>query len=117
MARVYHGASRVLAWLGEHDRFVDLAFDTLEQLCWATKTNMLKHCAQQRGLPISEISDDIMISMMESEVKSVHEQTPFQQTRENHKKMIRAMSMISIPSTEVGDWRGLAATKWSTNGS
>ena len=73
MARVYHGASRVLAWLGEHDRFVDLAFDTLEQLCWATKFNMLKYCAQQRGLPISEISDDIMTSTIESEVKSVHE--------------------------------------------
>ena len=29
MARVYHGASRILAWLGEHDRFVDLAFDNL----------------------------------------------------------------------------------------
>ena len=25
--------------------------------------------------------------------------------------------MIPNPSTEVGDWRGLAATKWSTNGS
>ena len=58
-----------------------------------------------------------MTSMIESEVKSVHEQTPFQQTRQNHDKMIRAMSTISNPSTEVGDWRGLAATKWSMNGS
>ena len=117
MAKVYHGAFRVLAWLGEHDEFVDLAFDTLEQICWATKVNMLRYCAQKRALPMCEISDDIMTSVIKSEVKSVHEHNPFQRMWGIHDKMIRAISMIPDASTESGDVKELAATKWGVNNS
>lgn len=49
-----------------------------------------------------------MTSVIESEVKSVYEQTPFQQTREIHDMMIRAMSMIRINILKWvmgGDWQ------------
>ena len=68
MAKVYHEASWGFAWLGEHDMFVNLAFNALEQLCWATIFGMLRYCAQERGDPISEISEDTMTSVIESEV-------------------------------------------------
>ena len=117
MAKIYHGASRVVTWLGEQDEFVDLAFDTLEQFCWATKVVVLEYCAQVRGLPASEISDDIMTSVIESEVLSGNEHSPFHETRNIHDKVIREMSMISDVSAEVGYVRETAATRWSTDGS
>ena len=70
--------------------------------------------AQERRFPISEISDVTMRSMLESEVRSVHEQSPFQNTREIHDKMMRALSMMPNASIEAGELRGPALTKWST---
>jgi hypothetical protein len=33
MAKIYSQASKVLIWLGESDCYVDLAFDSLEEIC------------------------------------------------------------------------------------
>jgi hypothetical protein len=35
--RIYSQATKVLVWLGEEDKYMDLAYDTLEELYWASK--------------------------------------------------------------------------------
>jgi hypothetical protein len=40
MARIYKQATRVLMWLGESDEKVDLAFDTVEELCWTVTARL-----------------------------------------------------------------------------
>jgi hypothetical protein len=41
MPKIYRQASKVLIWLGEDDEYVDLAFDTVEELCWIAKVHIL----------------------------------------------------------------------------
>jgi hypothetical protein len=35
--RIYSQATKVLIWLGDEDKYMDLAYDTLEELYWASK--------------------------------------------------------------------------------
>jgi Heterokaryon incompatibility protein (HET) len=51
MAKLYGQASRVIVWLGEMDLYVDTAFGTLEELCWATKFPILHCCAEKLKVP------------------------------------------------------------------
>jgi hypothetical protein len=60
MGKIYERAACVLAWLGEHDAYVDLAFDTLEQLLWATKALIYQGCANWNGCTIDNITQDML---------------------------------------------------------
>jgi hypothetical protein len=67
MARIYSGASRVLAWLGEDDEYTDLAFDSIEELFWATKASITRYCSKQLKLPISSVDEFHVASVIEKE--------------------------------------------------
>jgi hypothetical protein len=67
MARIYSGASRVLAWLGEDDEYTDLAFDSLEELFWATKASIIRYCSKQLKLSISSVDEFHVASVIEKE--------------------------------------------------
>jgi hypothetical protein len=49
-----------LAWLGEHDAFVDLAFDTLEQTFWALKALIYQSCAEEHNNLPGDITEDML---------------------------------------------------------
>jgi hypothetical protein len=65
MARIYSGASRVLAWLGEDDEYTDLAFDTLEELFWASKASIIRYCSKKLKLPMSSVDEFHVASVVE----------------------------------------------------
>jgi hypothetical protein len=101
MARIYRQAARVLCWLGEEDRFVKLAFDTLEELCWAVKIQLWGYCCVKLEVPLSHLSDSIVDSVIDSELESsipgspVH---PFQKLLDTYRcgAFKRAISQIPI---------------------
>lgn len=66
MAQIYKHGSKVIAWLGEHDEYVDLAFDTLEDICWATKAGVWSYFSEILGVPLEVITADQVGSMIES---------------------------------------------------
>jgi hypothetical protein len=79
MARIYSGASRVLAWLGEDDEYTDLAFETLEELFWSTKASFLRYCSKYEGIPLvdgfyqaSVIEMEIINPNFETIIKALH---------------------------------------------
>lgn len=62
MAKIYVQASRVLCPLGESDESAFSAFDAFEEPCWAAKVCIWRDCAEQLGLPLQEITFDILQS-------------------------------------------------------
>jgi hypothetical protein len=70
MAKIYSQASRVIVWLGETDRYVDEAFDTLEELCWATKVRIWQYCAKKLDTPLVNVTEDAVFSLVASEMES-----------------------------------------------
>jgi hypothetical protein len=70
MARIYSGASRVLAWLGEDDEYTDLAFDSLDSFFWASKASIIRYCSKQLKLPISSVDGFHIASVVEKDTKS-----------------------------------------------
>jgi len=83
MANIYRQSRRTLAWLGEHDEFVDLAFDTVEELCWATKLLIFQYCADNLDRSLSEISSEVVEEVIQSELASPGSAvtSPFQELR------------------------------------
>lgn len=67
MAKIYSQASRVLVWLGEDDRYVDMAFDTIEQFCWVVKVRVWQYCSEKLFRPLSEITEHTVASLIKFE--------------------------------------------------
>ncbi len=55
-----------MAWLGEHDAFVDLAFDTLEQTFWALKALIYQSSAEEHNILPGDITEDMLESFIGS---------------------------------------------------
>jgi hypothetical protein len=72
MARIYSGASRVLAWLGEDDEYTDLAFETLEELVWSTKASLLRYCSKYEGMSLLDGFYQASVIEMEIMIKALH---------------------------------------------
>ena len=56
MGRIYSKAEQVLAWLGEHDESVDLAFDVVYQHFWAVNFSVFGPTAQEQSESTSVVS-------------------------------------------------------------
>lgn len=67
MNEIYERANQVLAWLGEHDVYVALVFDTLEQICWALKVLIWHSCAQRFKLQINDVSPKTLDLLVDTE--------------------------------------------------
>jgi hypothetical protein len=65
MVRIYSGASRILAWLGEDDEYTDLAFDSIEEFFWAIKVIIFRYCSKQLELPIFSVDEFHVASVIE----------------------------------------------------
>ena len=120
MADIYKGADRVLVWLGEHDDYVDLAFDGLEELCWATKVLVYQYCAERHGLPLSEISQGIVRSLMESELgdPDARATSPFKGLDSVQKilKFTQASSRLPFDASTraLSNFTEMAVTEWGS---
>lgn len=68
MARIYSQATEVLVWLGEEDKYVDLAYDTLEELCWAIIVLAWKFCSVKLDIPLADVSNSALASLIDSEL-------------------------------------------------
>jgi hypothetical protein len=68
MARIYSQATKMLVWLGEDDKYMDLAYDTLEELCWASKVFAWKYCSEKLDIPLAEVSNSELASLINSEL-------------------------------------------------
>jgi hypothetical protein len=71
MARIYSQASQVVVWLGESDLYVNKAFDTMEELCWATKVRVWQYSAQKLDTPLTNVSEDAVFSFVTSETEDI----------------------------------------------
>ena len=58
MGLIFSRAIRTLGWLGDADACTDLAFDTVEEACWAYKANIWEACARRCQIPLDHISMD-----------------------------------------------------------
>ena len=65
MRKIFQGAKRVVAWLGEADSYVDLAFDTIEEICWAVKIRMWDICMRKYNLTWDDISQTVLDQLIE----------------------------------------------------
>jgi Heterokaryon incompatibility protein (HET) len=70
MARIFGRAVRVLAWLGEVDEFVDLAFDTVRDFCWATKYSLWQNYSKQLNIPIEKLAEETVLSTIKAQLTS-----------------------------------------------
>jgi hypothetical protein len=115
MAKIYSQASKVLVWLGEEDRFVDTAFDTLDQLCWIIKVAVWQYCSQKLGRPLSEITEDIVASRIAMEVENDFSpgaaHSPFPE-EVDISKLLKAFSTISVDFSTATDPAQMAIKKF-----
>ncbi|MCJ1454173.1 hypothetical protein MMC28_004524 [Mycoblastus sanguinarius] len=81
MGKIYQHADCVLAWLGEHDKYVDLAFDTLNEFFWATKALIYQHCAERCEVSLREVTRDMVAYFVEFEL-GTHEEDPLARLRD-----------------------------------
>ena len=65
MGKIYARADLVLAWLGELDDSVDLAFRGVQPCLWAIKLLITDHFARTRGILISDVSWEIAKAVLE----------------------------------------------------
>ena len=65
MDQIYAKSSLVLAWLGESDEDSHAALNAVEDICWAVKIQLLNHCAVELGIPLGEVSNELMKNMEE----------------------------------------------------
>jgi hypothetical protein len=81
MVDIYRQSSTTLVWLGELDEIVDLAFDTLEELCWAAKLLIFHYCTKKLDVSLQEVSSALVQKMIESELASPESSvtSPFQE--------------------------------------
>lgn len=66
MHAIYRRADRVLSWLGEQDAYSDLAFNTIEELCWATKVLIWQKASSHFRLPIPAVTGAKVYEYLES---------------------------------------------------
>jgi len=71
MATIYRQAARVLCWIGEHDKRADLAFDSVQELCWAIKARLWQYCSTRLGIPISQVTESAITLVLESDRSSL----------------------------------------------
>ena len=64
MDQIYAGASSVLAWQGEADEHTEVALDTIEDICWVVKVQLLYSCAVEFGIPLQDVTSDRILHMM-----------------------------------------------------
>jgi hypothetical protein len=70
MAKIYERSSGVSCWLGEHDKYVDLAFDTLEELSWASKALICQYCTQKLNIPTNKLTWQLLAALIEYELSA-----------------------------------------------
>lgn len=66
MSGIYKIAVTVLAWLGGHDRHVDLAFETLEIIHWVAEVSFVKFCCENCEAPFDEIPQGQIMQLLMS---------------------------------------------------
>lgn len=121
MAKIYEQAVRTLTWLGEHDQYVDLAFDTLEQICWVTKILIIRYWARMLGLAEREITDEAVmyhIDMKRALARNL-ERSPFNSmfSPAKTRNFRRALSLVSVDaSSSVANLIDFATDKWGKTG-
>ena len=74
MHKIYNRANRVLSWLGEEDFHSNLAFDIMEELCWAIKVLLWCRTAQRMSLPIIHISEDNVVDEFQRLLPLYHQE-------------------------------------------
>jgi hypothetical protein len=60
VARIYSQAAPMPVWLGEEHLDVDMAYDTLKELCWAGRVFAWKYCSEKLYIPLAEVSDSAL---------------------------------------------------------
>ena len=68
MTMIYQQPVRVLCWLGEHDEYVDLAYDTMDEMLWVTKVMIYQYWSNKTGMDIQELSSDVLWQLIDSEI-------------------------------------------------
>jgi SAM-dependent MidA family methyltransferase len=68
MADIYRKASCVLIWLGLADSTTDLAFDTVEELCWSIKFHIWDYCSKRFRMPIAEVNMNLVENMLDNDM-------------------------------------------------
>ena len=58
MDQIFRNAEQVIGWLGYADRFTDLAFDTVEEICWAVKDRVWRYLRRTFAMPFHLITHD-----------------------------------------------------------
>lgn len=114
MARIYSQASKAIIWLGEDDEYVDIAFDTSEQFCWVVKVRVWQYCSEKLRLPLSEITEDMVAALIESEKGRSSElpESPFTSLKRDTSNLLRAFSTIPVDFSNATDLVRMASDKF-----
>jgi hypothetical protein len=118
MANIYRQSGSTLVWLGEHDEIVDLAFDTLEELCWATRLLIFNYCANKLEVSLSEISSNLVQKVIDSElaspglaVTSPFQELSFSKAMDSFQKAMDLIGPKHYPQ-QVASLADIAAATW-----
>lgn len=106
MGQIYKQAERIVAWLGEHDDYVDMAFDTLEQIFWTLKALIYQRCAEDCKISPKDVTHEILERFIETIF--------FDQYKSYAEGFLHALSLFTIDFVAApASMEELAADTWA----
>ena len=126
MSEIYSQAVKTIVWIGDHDAFVDLCFDTLEEFAWGLKLALAQRCVKVLGIALSEVTDERLAESLDahnSEAQIIQDNTElyeiFNFSRKNGpmEAVLNTMRSIHIDFSSGLDPMQLAHLKFGNGGS
>lgn len=112
MARIYSQATKVLVWLGGEDKYMDLAYETLEELCWAIIALAWKYCSVKLGISLADVSNSALASLIDSKLSDTVQgrTSPFWclKNKGSTSEIFKALDLISLDLERTADLNELA---------
>ena len=125
MGLIFSRAIRTLGWLGNADVYTNLAFDTVEEACWAYKANVWETCSRMCQTPLDRIS---LHTVRQCFGNGVHDRPDFapvkalsivlqDQNSRDFELLQKSMSTIRLPFQDDNKQGGkIAIPQWRTSG-